>query len=731
VTYSEHAAQIFDAGYSPLPIERGTKEGNLPSGFSGYDGVVASRADVQTWIEDRPDDNVAARLPYNVVGIDVDAYEGKAGAQTLEALCQKYGQLPSTWQVSSRFDSGYDGFSGILLFRIPIEGFADKAHVRDAGWNSGWEHVDVIRFGHRFVVAPGSTHNSRGTKYQVKDESSQTLSEQMPRVDELPMLPTAWCMALLQGDAGRTRRDKTESQWWTVGKSCPAVSRRLGQSLSELETGRHDNCRDNLLALTRLGEQGHKGVREAVDQLHANFIMQVTSDGDGKRTPDKARKEWQGLVAGLDSKIESKGLTSQGDRGCCSMPLPEWDTGKGIEAEPAQAPAADGLPTQPAAPTFSTIAFNTISPKEVEWLIHGTIPKAEPVIFIGEESIGKGLYWCRLAAQVTTSTNPIDVLIIVSEDDPERAVRPRLEAAGADLTRCHLMVRDIETMTGVPIIPGQSDEVAQIIEDTGAGLVIIDPWLSVVPSGLQVKDTQQARQALDPVTKLARRTGATFLLVTHTNRLVSDSARSMYGATVALRQVGRVCLMALQDPNDETIMYVGIEKSNIVGKSHAIKYHKNGDGSYWKITDTGEATGLSINELLSTFARDNDERTTDKWTQIALTAGANGGMITRSQILAAYEDNAKAADKAIARWRNIDPPRLIGVTGHHGIYEVMSASDHSNPPSLHHKTTGGMGGSSSLPVIEPPVPPVKAMGGSGGLLSFDLPERNELHAIAN
>ena len=114
------------------------------------------------------------------------------------------------------------------------------------------------------------------------------------------------------------------------------------------------------------------------------------------------------------------------------------------------------------------------------------------------------------------------MLLIAGEDDPGTMLRPRLEAAGADLNRVKFVVRDEETQTGIPNLPKDRYELRNLIEETEAVLVVIDPWLSVVAPNIQVKDTQQARIVLDPLSTLARETGAAILIVGHTNRSDSD-----------------------------------------------------------------------------------------------------------------------------------------------------------------------------------------------------------------
>lgn len=365
-------------------------------------------------------------------------------------------------------------------------------------------------------------------------------------------------------------------------------------------------------------------------------------------------------------------------------------------------------------PSLTLVRADNVQPSETQWLEPNLLPAAHPVIFLGDEGIGKGLYWCDRVGRLTTGLNPIDVIIIVAEDDPEETVVPRLVAAGADRSRVHFLVRDTETLTGVPVIPGDNARVSALIEQTRARLVIIDPWMSVVPGHLQVRDTQQARQALDPVTRMARATGATFLLVTHTNRTSSEDARQRYGATIALRQAGRVCLMALADPDDDEVIYVGVEKSNIGVTPPAVRYRKSGMGSKWRITPDPDSVGLTIRELIAVLSRDGDGRTSDKWTAVVMRAAQNDGLIMRQEIIAIYADApdpAAAADKAISRWRNMTPPRLAAAAKR-GVFEVIATKPPAlTPPNPHYIDTGGMGGNTP----EPPEPPAKSNGGSRGV----------------
>src|SRR5262249_6873030 len=58
------------------------------------------------------------RPPPNAVIFDVDHYDGKTGAHTMDAAEEWLGELPVTWKVTSR---GFDAPSGRYLFRKPAD----------------------------------------------------------------------------------------------------------------------------------------------------------------------------------------------------------------------------------------------------------------------------------------------------------------------------------------------------------------------------------------------------------------------------------------------------------------------------------------------------------------------------------------------------------------------------------------------------------------------------------
>jgi hypothetical protein len=251
----------------------------------------------------------------------------------------------------------------------------------------------------------------------------------------------------------------------------------------------------------------------------------------------------------------------------------------------------------------------------VEWLAQGRIPAAAVTLLVGDEGIGKSLFWTWLTPFVTTGKpcpeygipgrDPGPVFIVATEDDWATAVLPRLEVAGADLDFVHVICVEHDG-SGAPTFPLHIDVLAE--SEVTPALVVVDAWLDTVPSGLQVRDPQQARQALHPWREFAASTRASVLLLTHTNRVATANPRDKYGITSELRKKARSTLFAQADPDNADCVLIGPEKSNIAGQSAADRFRisavqhfdptDSSDGKVPRLTYV-ESVGKSSRELIS------------------------------------------------------------------------------------------------------------------------------------
>jgi len=144
--YADAAPALLASGLgSPLPLPPGQKS-SPPSGWTGADAPYASASEVARWVARCPGANIALRLAPDVVGFDVDSYDGRPGAETMARWEAEHGPLPPTWVSSAR-----PAPSGIRWYRLP-EG-ATSAGMGDLG-----PGVELLRSGHRYACVPPSLH---------------------------------------------------------------------------------------------------------------------------------------------------------------------------------------------------------------------------------------------------------------------------------------------------------------------------------------------------------------------------------------------------------------------------------------------------------------------------------------------------------------------------------------------------------------------------------------------
>lgn len=188
--YARSALIYFDRGWSgALPMPTGKMAKTFPpKGFTGKDGRYPPRDLVARWSVTRSDSNIALRLPPGVVGIDVDAYEGKDGMVTLNELRARLGPWRADPDdgVLVRSSSRADGTSGVYLFRADLP--ENRRWRGDLG-----PGIEVVHAGHRYVMAAPSKHPKTDATYYWWDGAERV---RLPDPDDLPKLADSWLDAM-------------------------------------------------------------------------------------------------------------------------------------------------------------------------------------------------------------------------------------------------------------------------------------------------------------------------------------------------------------------------------------------------------------------------------------------------------------------------------------------------------------------------------------------------------
>lgn len=230
--------------------------------------------------------------------------------------------------------------------------------------------------------------------------------------------------------------------------------------------------------------------------------------------------------------------------------------------------------------------------KPLDWLAVGRVPFASVAAMAGEEGIGKSLFDAWLCSVVTTgravpefgipARDPMDVCLVLTEDDWQTIARPRFEAAGVDLDHVYVICESKDG-SGSPEFPKDM----RPVYDSGASLVLVDAFADTVEARFMLKDGQQARKALHPWKEYASKTGAAVLLLTHTNRTDTRSTRNAWGYSAEIRKKVRVGLLAQEDEDGN--LAIGSDKLNVDGKGVAALF-KIDEVQFWPETPSSRGT---------------------------------------------------------------------------------------------------------------------------------------------
>jgi hypothetical protein len=269
--------------------------------------------------------------------------------------------------------------------------------------------------------------------------------------------------------------------------------------------------------------------------------------------------------------------------------------------------------------TLKLTKANEIQIRPVKWLWRERLALGTLGLLGGREGIGKSILAYTLAADVTCGrldgehiAEPRGVIIAASEDARDYTIVPRLMAAGADLERVSFV--DVETSDGVDAalsLPRDLAELERRCLERRAALIILDPLLSRLDSGLDTHKDAEVRRALEPLVTLADRTAATVLGLIHVSKSASNDPLTTLMASRAFAAVARTVLFVMAEPENERGRLLGTPKNNL-GRTDlptlrfqidGVKVGETVEGDVWtgKLAWAGESS-QSIREALESTA---------------------------------------------------------------------------------------------------------------------------------
>lgn len=324
-----------------------------------------------------------------------------------------------------------------------------------------------------------------------------------------------------------------------------------------------------------------------------------------------------------------------------------------------------------------TVRASDVEPEAVKWLWDRRIPLGKVTILAGDPDQGKSVVMCDIVAKVTrgkalpgdnASIGPANALIISGEDGAADTIRPRLEAADADLSRVDIM----EGVTG----PGGQKQldlknaehlkaIEAAIRRREYALVVIDPLFAYLGRTDSYKDAE-VRAVLTPLAEIADQRDAAIVSVVHFRK--SEAVRVLYkiSGSVAFGAAPRSALVAGSDPDQEDSHALAHIKSNLSKKAPSIGYRlvertiraKDGGAIETVAVEWTGESDLTAERMVA--SPDAEGPTAREEAKEFIRGMLGGGRVPAVEVLKAWKTEGHHSETTLrraARDLNVDHPR--------------------------------------------------------------------------
>ncbi len=238
---------------------------------------------------------------------------------------------------------------------------------------------------------------------------------------------------------------------------------------------------------------------------------------------------------------------------------------------------------KPTAPPKSGKLATEVKARRIYWDWADRIPRRELTIIEGSSGVAKSTVAGDIGARITVGGKSLPddpytrrsgwFVTLSAEDDAGAVVKPRLVAAGADLSRCPILYAtgDKLLVDGEEIhelqLPDDVDQVEdwlrwiRVRDAVGPAVVLVDPLVAFIDTKVNTDRDHPTRRAMRPLLRLAKRYDASFLIIRHwVKDLRGRTAATAGGGSGALFNASRAALAVAIHPDDRDVLGDPVEK---------------------------------------------------------------------------------------------------------------------------------------------------------------------------
>jgi hypothetical protein len=302
-------------------------------------------------------------------------------------------------------------------------------------------------------------------------------------------------------------------------------------------------------------------------------------------------------------------------------------------------PTAEAPPAGPAPrPRYKLLRTADVTCRPVAWLWRPRVPRGMLSLMAGDPKLGKSLVLIAMAAAISRGfahpggdppDGPGSVILLSAEDDPSRTIVPRLKAAGADLSKVHILESVFldDGSEALPSLRTDIEIIEQAITQLGdCRMVGIDP-VSAYLGGIDDHKNSEVRGLLAPLKSLAERTEVAVPLVSHLNKGVGTNGKHRVMGSLAYVGTCRANFLFVRDAADPTGRRVLMLDNgcNLAADVPTLAYRIQDRGGGPAVEWEAEPVNITAEQALAAQVdrqnKNGDRSKCDEWLREALASG--------------------------------------------------------------------------------------------------------------
>jgi len=220
---------------------------------------------------------------------------------------------------------------------------------------------------------------------------------------------------------------------------------------------------------------------------------------------------------------------------------------------------------------------STIKRAPINWIWKNRLAKGKLTLLGGDPAMGKSQIALDMIARITTGTAWCDgtgvapegnCIILSAEDASDDTICPRLDAAGANDDRVHIISavrwnghnRSFNLKEDLELLEQKIKEIGNVV------LIMIDPITAYLGDQIDSHQTTAVRAILEPLAHFAEEQQIAILGITHPPKAQQQKAIQNFTGSFAFVAAARIALLAIEDveyPDDRKLL-LGVK--NNIGK---------------------------------------------------------------------------------------------------------------------------------------------------------------------